>query len=79
MRKLIKIGNRILAIAAFAALMIVNVQFGAVDLSEEAVAVPNANADIVIECGSRNSDCFTYDDGTVRIEISGGIKDIRVE
>jgi|AntDeeMinimDraft_5_1070356.scaffolds.fasta_scaffold12459_2 hypothetical protein len=79
MKKLIKIGSHILAVTAFAALMVVNVQIGTTDTQAKAVSVPQAEADIIITCGSRNADCFTYDDGTVFIEVRGGVEDIQFE
>lgn len=66
-----------LAIVAFAALMVVNVQVGTTDTQAKTVSVPEAQADIIITCGSRESDCFTYDDGTVFIKVSGGVEDIQ--
>jgi len=79
MKKINKIVLHMLAIAAFAVLMVVNVQVGTTDTQAKAVSVPQAEADIIITCGSRNADCFTYDDGTVFIEVRGGVEDIQFE
>lgn len=77
MKKISKLIGYFVAVTIFSSLMIFNVHFGTTDV--EAFTIPEAEADIIITCGSRNMDCFTFDDGEIRIEIPGGVEDIQIE
>lgn len=79
MKKLIKIGSHFLAVAAFAAFMVVNVQIGTSDTQAKVIEAQKAEADIIITCGTRNADCFRYQDERTLIDIDGGIEDIQIE